>query len=55
MSTVWKEQYALSHARYVQMRTGEKTETDTLERAFQLKEMAMQLGSIKWLNPKLYL
>jgi hypothetical protein len=42
-----KEQYALSHARYVQMRTGEKTETDTLERAFELKAMAMQLGSIK--------
>ncbi len=42
-----KEQYALSHARYIQMRIGEKTETDTLERAFQLKEMAMQLGSIK--------
>ena len=40
-----KEQYALSHARYIQMRTGEKTETDTLERAFQLKEMAMQLGN----------
>lgn len=42
-----KEQYALSHARYIQMRTGEKTETDTLERAFELKEMAMQLGSVK--------
>lgn len=42
-----KEQYALSHGRYVQMRTGEKTETDTLERAFQLKEMAMQLGTIR--------
>lgn len=42
-----KEQYALSHGRYVQMRTGEKTETDTLERAFQAKEMAMLLGSVK--------
>lgn len=42
-----KEQYALSHGRYVQMRTGEKTETDTLERAFQSKEMAMLLGSVK--------
>ena len=41
-----KTQYALSHGRYVQMRTGEKTETDTLERAFQLKEMAMQLGEL---------
>jgi hypothetical protein len=42
-----KEQYALSHGRYIQMRTGEKTETDTLERAFQAKEMAMLLGSVK--------
>ena len=42
-----KEQYALSHGRYIQMRTGEKTETDTLERAFQSKEMAMLLGSVK--------
>ena len=41
-----KTQYALSHGRYVQMRIGEKTETDTLERAFQLKEMAMQLGEL---------
>lgn len=42
-----KEQYALSHGRYIQMRTGEKNETDTLERAFQLKEMAMVFGSLE--------
>lgn len=39
-----KTQYALSHGRYVQMRIGEKTETDTLERALQNKEMAMLLS-----------
>ena len=38
--------WALSHPRFIEIRN-DKTETDTLERAFQLKEMAMQLGSVK--------
>lgn len=38
--------WALSHPRFIEIRT-DKNETDTLERAFQLREMAMQLGSVK--------
>lgn len=34
--------YALSHPRFIELR--EKDETDTLERVFELREMAMQLG-----------
>ena len=36
--------YALSHPRYIEMRN-EKDEADTLERAFELREMAMTLGA----------
>jgi len=35
--------YALSHPRFIEFRT-DKTETDTLERTLELREMAMQLG-----------
>lgn len=38
--------WALSHPRFIEIRN-DKSETDTLERAFELREMAMQLGSIK--------
>lgn len=34
--------YALSHPRFIEIRT-DKEETDTLERAFELREMAMEL------------
>jgi hypothetical protein len=34
------EHYALSHPRFVELRT-DKTETDTLERIFEAKRMAM--------------
>lgn len=37
------EHYALSHPRYIEIRT-DKNETDTLERAFEQKESAMDLG-----------
>ena len=37
--------WSLSHPRFIEIRE-DKTETDTLERAFQLKEMAMQLGEL---------
>lgn len=36
------ETYALSHPRFIEFRS-DKTDTDTLERAFEIKEMAMNL------------
>lgn len=38
--------YSLSHPRFIEMRN-DKDETDTLERAFELREMAMTLGEIE--------
>ena len=38
--------YALSHPRFDEIRT-DKTETDTLERALENKEMAMAVGGEK--------
>ncbi len=35
--------YALSHPRYSEMRTNDKDSTDTLERALEIKQMAMEL------------
>lgn len=37
-----KNYYALSHPRFIEIRT-DKTETDTLERVMQLREMAMEI------------
>ena len=34
--------YALSHPRFIEWRN-DKNETDTLEKAFQLRQMAMEL------------
>jgi len=36
--------YALSHPRFIADRSNEKNETDTLERCFKMKEMAMMLS-----------
>lgn len=38
----WNDYYALSHPRFLGLRT-DKTETDTLERVFQLRDMKMNL------------
>jgi DNA ligase-1 len=38
------EHYALSHPRFVELRN-DKTETDTLERIFETKQMAMDVGA----------
>jgi len=38
------EHYALSHPRFVELRT-DKTETDTLERIMETKQMAMAVGN----------
>ena len=35
--------YALSHPRFIELRT-DKTETDTIERAFEIREMALNVG-----------
>jgi len=37
------EHYALSHPRFIEVRD-DKTETDTLERALEIKKMAMDLS-----------
>ena len=42
-----KETNAGNYTRWHGEKCKNKTETDTLEKAFQLKEMAMQLGSVK--------
>jgi DNA ligase-1 len=39
------EHYALSHPRFIELRT-DKTETDTLERVFEIREMAMSVGEL---------
>lgn len=39
--------YALSHPRFIELRGKEKNETDSLEKVYALREMAMQLGENK--------
>ncbi len=39
------EHYALTHPRFIELRT-DKTETDTLERVFEIREMAMNVGEL---------
>lgn len=41
-----KEAHALSHGNFQRWRDDEKDSTDTLERALELKEMAMELGEL---------